>query len=71
MGASCGKGYAGSVQPEPGEGSAEVFGKLQVDDSAADCIPAGYRAKRRQAVRLKHFVGQQSLAGTCWTRPLT
>lgn len=50
MGASCGKGYAGSVQPEPGEGSAEVFGKLQVDDSAADCIPAGYRAKRRQAV---------------------
>lgn len=50
MGASCGKGYAGSVQPEWGDGSAEV-GHLQVGDSAAECVPAGYMAKRRQAVR--------------------
>lgn len=51
MGASCGKGYARSVQPESGNASAEEFGHVQVDDSAADCIPAGYMAKRRQAVR--------------------
>ena len=64
MGASCGKGYAASVQPEPGDGSAEVFEKLHVDDSAADCIPAGYRPKRRQAVRLNHLAGSESLADT-------
>ena len=50
MGASCGKGYAGSVQPESGDRSAEEFGRLHVDDSAADCLPVGYRAKRRQGV---------------------
>lgn len=64
MGASCGKGYAGSVQPESGERSAEVFGKLQVDDSAVDCIPAGYKAKRRQAVRLKSLL-LKLLARSC------
>lgn len=68
MGASCGKGYAGSVQPESGERSAEVFGKLQVDDSAVDCIPAGYKAsiqgERRQAVRLKSLL-LKLLARSC------
>jgi len=26
---------------------------MQADDSAANCIPAGYRAKRRQAVSVE------------------
>lgn len=51
MGASCSKGYARSVQPESGNASAEEFGHVQLDDSAANGIPAGYMAKRRQAVR--------------------
>ena len=47
MGATCTKGQ--TVDPEPLVESAEID-QLQIDDSAADCIPAGYRAKRRQAV---------------------
>ena len=50
MGASCGKGYAGSVQPDSGDGFAEEAGHLELGDSAADFVPAGYMAKRRQAV---------------------
>lgn len=54
MGASCGKVYAGSVQPESGDGFPDEVDNLQVGDSAADCVPAGYMAKRRQAVRFTH-----------------
>ena len=37
-------------------GESADIDQLQIDDSAADCIPAGYRAKRRQAVHAASFV---------------
>ena len=49
MGASCSKGTTEAVDPVVPEPHVELE-QLKVDDSAADCIPAGYRAKRRQAV---------------------
>ena len=50
MGASCSKGHGRTVEPVPADEPTADFDQLIVDDSAADCLPAGYRAKRRQAV---------------------
>ncbi len=50
MGATCSKGQGRAVDPIVPEEAGVDFDEMQVDDSAADCIPAGYRAKRRQAV---------------------
>jgi len=51
MGASCSKSHGRAVKPMPDqEQETDDIDQLKVDDSAADCIPAGYRAKRRQAV---------------------
>ena len=50
MGATCSKGQRKAVDPCVPEEAGVDFDEIQVDDSAADCIPAGYRAKRRQAV---------------------
>ena len=50
MGATCSKGQGRAVDPIV---AGVAFDEMQVDDSAADCIPAGYRAKRRQAVSIE------------------
>ena len=58
MGATFSKGYGSSVQPlEPEKELISDCDQLKVDDSALDCVPAGYHAKRRQAVREPNFYG--------------
>ncbi len=50
MGAACSKGQGRAVDTTVPEEAGIDFDAMQADDSAAVCIPAGYRAKRRQAV---------------------
>lgn len=63
MGASCSKGTTDAVAPVVPEHAHVELDQLKVD-SAADCIPAGYRAKRRQAVSanlpVRHYGGSPS-----------
>ena len=53
MGATCSKGHGRAVDPTVPEEAGIDFDAMQTDDSAADCIPASYRAKRRQAVSIQ------------------